>query len=146
MGRGDNFGGEEGSPVENTNTTQQQGQQAVAVNTLNAVDNEARARLDYVEKMFANLEQMGQLFNTQILTRIQQLQEQKPATELTVAGFTIKIQSTPKQDVFISGVNRVGRPGAVMLLNDGTRDYSIGKIDWDHIREVYTLSVGRGVN
>jgi DUF971 family protein len=142
------------------NTTSQSGpeQGTNIASTTVPPNSDLNARVIHLEKMLSNLEQMGNAFNTQVLTMIQQQEEDlyklqlhehsevSPSNEIQAAGFTFKIQSTPKQDVFIGGVNKVGREGAVVLLNDGTRDFSIAKIEWDHVREVFTLSVGKGVN
>lgn len=67
-------------------------------------------------------------------------------SELLVAGYAIRTATLPKQDAFIAGMNKVGRPGVVVLLNDGVRDFTIAKIEWDHNKESFVFYTGTGVS
>jgi hypothetical protein len=78
--------------------------------------------------------------------RVKALENNTKGNTLQAAGFTFEVNTTPKQDLCIHGENKVGRPGAAITINDGEKSYTIAKIDWDHQRELYVLSTGKGVN
>jgi hypothetical protein len=82
----------------------------------------------------------------ELSARVKALETNTKGNTLQAAGFTFEVTSTPKQDLCIHGENKVGRPGAVISINDGEKSYTIAKIDWDHQRELYVLSTGKGVN
>lgn len=106
------------------------------------VDSIARAQIELLQQ---SVNELG-TYITDLERALEHMVSVTAPPTALISGLSFRTQELPKQDVFNGGINYVGRPGVAVIANDGSREYTVAKLEWDHIRNTFVLYTGKGVN